>query len=203
VGGDYFDFIPLDGQRFAIGLGDVSGKGIGAALVMANVQATIRSLTLHDCEPASCLGYANTLLFRSTDARTFVSLFFGVLDVRNHTFTYANAGQNLPLRFSSAGVPETLATHGVALGIKEDVAYEQQRIDLAHGDKVLIFSDGIPEAMNRAREEFGDARIAGVLRRAWDAPAAAVLDALIRAASVHIGDDADCDDMTAVLVQRL
>ncbi|MBL0174590.1 MAG: SpoIIE family protein phosphatase [Ignavibacteria bacterium] len=203
VGGDYFDFIPLDEHRLAVGLGDVSGKGLGAALVMANVQATIRSLTLHNDSPAACLGHANTLLYRSTDARTFVSLFFGVLDLRTHRFIFANAGQNLPILFSQGRAPAPLVLRGIALGITEDVAYEQAEVRLGHGDKLLAFSDGIPEAMNSAKEEYGDARIVNAVRRSWEAPAAVGIDALIRSVSTHIGDESECDDITAVLLHRL
>src|SRR5512136_408019 len=148
VGGDYFDFIRLDERGVVIGVGDVTGQGLAASLVMANLQATIRSLALFDADPKNCLERANRLLFRSTDARTFVSLFYGILDTRAHTLCYASAGQDMPILFSKGKKPNLLKTRGIALGIKEDVTYGKEEISILPGDRLLIYTDGVSEAMN-------------------------------------------------------
>ena len=203
VGGDYFDFIRLDDHRLAIGLGDVSGKGLAASLVMANLQATIRSLALFDSDPKECLERANKLLFRSTDARTFVSLFYGVLDTRRHSLCYASAGQDMPILLSAGGELALLTTRGIALGIKEDVSYEKEEISIIPGDRLLIYTDGVSEAMNEMMEEFGKTRLQSVLRRAEGEAAAVIIERILDAVGSHVHDATQSDDMTIVLLQRL
>ncbi len=202
VGGDYYDFIRLDDHRIAIALGDVSGKGIASSLVMANIQATIRSLTLFDAEPDRCMGRANTLVYRSTDVRTFVSLFYGILDTRRHVLTYANAGQDLPVHFSANSVPRQLQRRGIALGIKEDVAYEKEEIPFASGDRLLLYSDGIVEAMNTAQEEFGEERLHAIVAATTSLSAAEAITQAIQAVTVHVAPLPQHDDMTIVLIKR-
>jgi phosphoserine phosphatase RsbU/P len=202
VGGDYFDFIRLDEYRIAIGLGDVSGKGLAASLVMANVQATIRGLALFDDDPKDCMEKANKLLFRSTDSRTFVSLFYGILDTRHHTLRYANAGQDMPMLFSAGGTCERLRTRGIALGMKEHVVYEESEISIKPGDRLLIYSDGISEAMNDTLEEFGQERTQKVVRLNKNECAGDLVEKIFAAVGTHLGNAAQNDDMTVVMVRR-
>jgi PAS domain S-box-containing protein len=203
VGGDYYDFIRLDEYRIAIGLGDVSGKGLAASLVMANLQATIRGLALFDSDPKDCLERANKLLFRSTDARTFVSLFYGILDTRAHTLCYASAGQDMPILFSKGKKPNLLKTRGIALGIKEDVTYEKEEISILPGDRLLIYTDGVSEAMNGRLEEFGKERLQNLIQRSEEGNAAAMIERILAAVAAHVHDATQSDDMTLVLLQRL
>jgi PAS domain S-box-containing protein len=202
VGGDYYDFIRLDENRIAIGLGDVSGKGLAASLVMANVQATIRGLALFDDDPKDCMEKANKLLFRSTDARTFVSLFYGILDTRRHTLRYSNAGQDMPILFSADRKSVRLATRGIALGIKEDVLYEEEEIAIHPDDRLLIYSDGISEAMNVSLEEFGQERIKRVVQQHRLDCADLLVEKIFSAVTAHLGSIPQNDDMTVVLVRR-
>ena len=203
VGGDYYDFILLDDHRVAIGLGDVSGKGLAASLVMANVQATIRSLALFDDDPKDCLEKANKLLFRSTDARTFVSLFYGILDVRQNTLHYANAGQVMPILFSQGGKTALLRTRGIALGMMEHVSYEEEKIPLSPESRLLIYSDGISEAMNDVQEEFGEARVQKVVRYNIRDDAESLVEKIFAAVGAHVENASQSDDMTVVLLRRL
>ena len=152
VGGDYYDFISLEKNRLAIGLGDVSGKGLPASLVMANLQATIRGQALLNATAKECLENSNKLLFHSTDKKTFVSLFYGIINIEDNTLHYCNAGQNIPLIFSAYKKTLQLKTHGLALGIKEDVFYDKEKVNINPGDMLLIYSDGISEAMNDKME---------------------------------------------------
>ena len=203
VGGDYYDFIRLDDHRLAIGLGDVSGKGLAASLVMANLQATIRGLALFDPDPKDCLERANKLLFRSTDARTFVSLFYGVLDTQAHMLCYASAGQDLPILFSAGRKPVLLRSRGIALGIKEDVTYAKEEICILPGDRLLIYTDGVSEAMNGNMEEFGKEKLQNLVQRAEGESAAAVIERILGAVGAHVHDATQSDDMTIVLLQRI
>jgi PAS domain S-box-containing protein len=202
VGGDYYDFIPLDPYRLAIGIGDVSGNGLAASLVMANVQATIRGQALFDPDPAQCLHRANKLLFRSTDSRTFVSLFYGILDTRTHILTYANAGQDLPIIFSSSGESSELKTRGIALGMKEDAVYVTEQLALKEEDLLLIYTDGISEAMNYRREEFGGRKLRETVQEHRRGSASNIIETIIAAVQTHVGHASLGDDMTVVFLKR-
>jgi sigma-B regulation protein RsbU (phosphoserine phosphatase) len=180
----------------------VSGKGIAASLVMANLQATIRGQMLFDPDPQNCLARANTLLYRSTDSRTFVSLFFGVLDIQRHTLVYANAGQDIPLLVAVDGTIRTLPIHGIALGIKEHVSYETGEVTIADGDRILVYSDGIPEAMDLSQTEFGEQRLTEALMRAEALSATRTIESIIASVQRHANGAAQSDDMTVVMVKR-
>jgi sigma-B regulation protein RsbU (phosphoserine phosphatase) len=202
VGGDYFDFIWLDDHRLAIGLGDVSGKGLAASLVMTNLQGIIRGQAFFDVNARECLQRSNKLLYRSTDARTFVSLFYGVLDIVTHTFSYGNAGQNMPIIFPAGGEPIALKTRGIALGIKEDVTYEKEEMPINPGDRLLIYSDGISEAMNEQMEQFGDEKLREIVRCSSEDSSSELIEKIIAAVNAHVGDTSHNDDMTIIVLKR-
>lgn len=202
VGGDYYDFIRLDENRIAIGLGDVSGHGLPSALVMANLQATIRSQASFDPDPARCLERANKLLFRSTDARTFVSLFYGILDTREQSLTYANAGQNWPIMFSGSSAHRMLMCHGLVLGVREDSTYEEEKIEVGTGDRMIIFSDGVTEAMNETRQQFGEERLIDCIHGSTDSMPQIIINSVMRAVDAHSGSVPQADDRTLVVVAR-
>ncbi|MFC2094366.1 SpoIIE family protein phosphatase, partial [Bacteroidota bacterium] len=202
VGGDYYDFIRLDEYRLAIGLGDVSGKGLAAALVMSNLQATIRGQSFFGGTSNECLERANKLLFDSTDSKTFVSLFYGILDTNKNTLCYANAGQNTPLLFSARKKPRPLKTHGLALGLKKDVSYKNDEITIKTGDRLLIYSDGISEAMNDRMEEFGDEKLRKIVQNDKGDSTNKSLEKIIASVNLHFGDASQNDDMTMIILKR-
>jgi PAS domain S-box-containing protein len=202
VGGDYYDFIKLDGHQLAIGLGDVSGKGLPASLVMANLQATIRGQALLNATAKDCLERSNRLLFHNTDSRTFVSLFYGILDTRKNALYYSNAGQNIPLIFSPGKRPVPLKTHGLALGIQENVSYKMEKIPINPGELLLIYSDGICEAMNEQMEEFGDEKLLQIAEDHKNDSAGELIEKIIAAANLHFGGALQNDDMTIIIIKR-
>ncbi len=202
VGGDYYDFIRLDDHRLAIGLGDVSGKGLPAALVMSNLQATIRGQTFFNVTVNQCLERANILLSESIDAKTFISLFYGILDTQKNTLCYANAGQNTPFLFSPGKHPLPLKTHGPALGMQRNMRYEKEEISIKPGDRLLIYSDGISEAMNDRMEEFGDEKVQEMVHRNNNDSASGLIDKIIAAANSHFGKASQNDDMTVIILKR-
>jgi len=171
-------------------------------LVMANLQATIRGQALIDVQPDACLERANKLLFRSTDARTFVSLFYGILDTRKHTLIYANAGQDLPVHFSKSDKPRTLETRGIALGMREDISFETDEINLKPGDQLLVYSDGVREAMNEKNQEFGDENIKSIVQKNKKISTAATIKKVFSTVNIYIGNASQKDDMTMVLLAR-
>jgi len=202
VGGDYYDFLPLDEGRLAVALGDVSGKGLPASMLMANLQATIRSQACFKIDVRKCLEMSNKLLFHSTDNRTFVSLFYGILDLHDHTLSYANAGQNMPLLFSRGQAHASLKTRGLALGIREDVSYEREEIQIRPGDLLLIYTDGITEAMDEDMEEFGDEKLRNIVRDNLNEPVSELIERVFDAALRHSGPDRQTDDMTMIILKR-
>ena len=202
VGGDYYDFIPLDDNRLAIGVGDVSGKGLPASLVMANLQATIRCQSLLNVSSKKCLESSNKLLFNSTDRRIFVSLFYGILDIKDHTLSFSNAGQNRPLLFSLNKKPLPLKTHDLVLGIKENVLYQMEKVKISPGEMLIIYTDGISESMNKKMEEFGEDRLLNIIDKNIKNSASKLVYKIIGAAKKHSGNAPQSDDMTLVVIKR-
>jgi len=203
VGGDAYDFIPVDDSHIAVCLADVSGKGLPASLLMANVQATLRGQTLTSPTVAVCVQRANKLLHQSTSSDKFVTLFYSRLDTTNHTLTYCNAGHDNPFHFSGSGSPARLGTGGLVLSIMEDFPYSEEGVPLAPGDVIVVYSDGITEAVNPAQVQFGDARIESVVSGCRTQDAAGIIETIIGAVRIHAGTAPQADDMTIVVIKRL
>ena len=203
VGGDYFDFIPMNESRLAFCLGDVSGKGLPASLLMANLQATMRGLALMQLPAHECLRHANKLLYGSTDKCNFVTLFYGILDFRQHRLHYASAGHNPPFLFLHNQNSQALTCHGLVLGIRGDTAYEEETVALSPGDLLLIYSDGITEAMNAQHEEFGEERLIETVRKYRDATAHELIEKIMQAVKQHAGNTPQSDDMTLMALRRM
>lgn len=203
VGGDYFDYIPLDEGRLGLCVGDVSGKGLPASLLMANVQATLRGQAVWSKSANRCLEQVNDLLCQRIRKGTFVTLWYGMLDPTTHTVRYANAGHNRPLMRRADGRVEQLDKGNFVLGFLPNQTYQEAHCNLAPGDTLLIYSDGLTEAMNAHREQFGEARLENLLQTHGDAPATSLLDRLLEAVQQHTGSAPQTDDITLLLVKRL
>ena len=202
IGGDYFDFIPIDEHRLGICLGDVSGKGLPASLLMANTQATLRGQTMLTSSAKECIARSNKLLFQSTSSEKFVTLFYGIVDTSQHQLCFTNAGHDNPYVFSGNGEARRLQTGGVALSILEEFPFEDETVTLQQGDLLVICSDGITEAMNPSQEQFGDARLEEVIRQHRSSKAVDLIDRIIDAVKSHAGKAPQMDDMTLVVVRR-
>ncbi len=202
VGGDYVDCIPTDHGRYAICLGDVSGKGLPASLLMANVQATLRGQSLLSLSAKECLRRSNTLLFRSTSDERFVTLFYGILDPKNHQLCFSNAGHDHPFLSSTGGKYQRLKTGGIVLGIMEEFPYEEETISLRKDDVLVVYSDGIAEAMNSREEFFGEQRLAAVIKQHRNRTAEELLGEVISAVQKHADTYPQSDDMTIVVLKR-
>jgi len=201
VGGDYFDFMKMPGGRYGVTLGDVSGKGLPAALLMANLQATLRGQTLAGGSVHECIQRSNNLLCESTNPEKFVTLFYSVLDTGARTLTYCNAGHDAPMIIRADGTSERLKTGGVVLSIMEDFPYEEETIPFGPGDLMVVYSDGISEAMNPAEEQFGEGRIAEVIGRERHRTATAIIEGIVTAVRDHAGTAPQMDDMTLVVIK--
>jgi sigma-B regulation protein RsbU (phosphoserine phosphatase) len=205
VGGDYFDFIRMDDEhRLAVCLGDVSGKGLPASLLMANVQATLRGQTLVGTSAKECIIRSNKLLYDSTSSEKFVTLFYGILDSTRHEMVFCNAGHDNPFLFSEerGNTSQRLLTGGIVLSIMEHFPYDEECVSLHPGDVLVIYSDGIPEAMNAQLEQFGEERLSQVIYENRSRSATELIDKIVAAAKTHAGTMPQSDDMTLIVVKR-
>jgi phosphoserine phosphatase RsbU/P len=164
VGGDYFDVIQFDDHRVGICVGDVAGKGITAALLMANLQASFRAFATPDASPELVCTKLNRFLCANTAAGKFVTFFYAVVDVDRRTLVYENAGHCPGLLLRENGEMESLRGGGAVLGALPDWSYRDSLVQLRSGDKLLLATDGITEAENPHLEEFGEQRLASAAR---------------------------------------
>ena len=202
VGGDYFDFIPVNDHRLAICVGDVSGKGLPASLLMANTQATLRGQTFINPSAHECMERSNKLLFDSTSPDKFVTMFYIVLDVSSHQLSYSNAGHDIPYLLSPAGPLKRLNVGGVPLSMLEQFPFQEETIAMQPGDLLVICSDGIPEAMDVNQVQFTDEKLSLLLDTLRAASAVDVIDGIVAAVRKHAGTAPQADDMTVVVVKR-
>ena len=202
VGGDYFDFLDLGEQRLGLCLADVSGKGITAALLMSNVQATIRSQSRLAPDVDTCVARSNDMLHASTDSDKFVTMFYGVLDTRNHRLEYCNAGHNPPVMLAGRDGPVLLETGGPVLGVVPGFPYQRGSVEFRPGQTLLVYSDGFSEAMNPRFEEFSDERLRDSAAARTELSPERMLETLLQEVNEFCGDAPQADDMTIMAVQR-
>ncbi len=164
VGGDYYDFLQFGDQQMGLVIADISGKGIPAALLMAGLQGSVRSLAAPKVTPSEVNRRLNEMLYRSSSSARYATLFYGVYDARSRLLTYSNAGHFPPLHLGKDGATR-LAADGIPIGLLESYDYGQGSRQLDRGDLLALFTDGIVEAPNPAGEEFGDARLVEILTR--------------------------------------
>ena len=202
VAGDLYDFIPLEGGKLAFCLGDVSGKGLAASLLMANMQATMRDQAHVAGSAAECVRRTNLLLARTTAPDKFVTLFFGILDPAAHTITYCNAGHEPGLLLGSGAEASRLGAGGVILGIMEEFPFEAETVTVEPGAVVVLYSDGISEATDPAGVQFGAARIEEVIREQRHGSAEAIRNAILAAVRSHSAGVPQADDITLLVCRR-
>ncbi|HXH29049.1 MAG TPA: SpoIIE family protein phosphatase [Candidatus Polarisedimenticolia bacterium] len=203
VGGDYFDYITLPGERCAIVLGDVAGKGLPAALLMCSLQASLRALAELDLPPAETIHRLNRLLARSIPANRFVTFFLAVLDPEHHTLHYVNAGHNPPLLARAAGANERLAQTGPPLGLFPTSSFEARETALGPGDFLVCYSDGVTEETDDSGQEFGEERLITLARDSADPDPAAIVSRVIAAVDLHHAGRPPQDDITLVALRRM
>ena len=203
IGGDYFDFIPMNDGRMALCLGDVSGKGLPASLLMANLQATLRGQTLVSHQPSECLLRSNKLLFESTSPEKFATLFYGVIDVKNHLIHYSNAGHDWPFLIGKDNSIQRLKVGGLMIGLIQQASYEDQEVPIQVGDILVIQSDGVSEAMNSNNVQFGEERLQNLLLEHKDRSAEEIIDIVIKEVRKHAGAHPQSDDITMMVIKRV
>jgi sigma-B regulation protein RsbU (phosphoserine phosphatase) len=202
IGGDYFDYFPLESGRLGLVIADVSGKGVPAALLMATFRAALRSEVRRDRPIPAILHEVHETLIESMDTSRFVSTVYGVLDPRAGTFTYVNCGHNAPMLLRTSGDHELLTAGMPALGIAAGRPADERCIQLCPGDVLLLYTDGVVELMNTAMVEFGETRLARVLSDAARLPATGIIGALVDATRAFAGRERYHDDFTLLVVKR-
>lgn len=200
VGGDFYDFIELPGGKLGIFIGDVSDKGVPAAMVMAAVRTVLRSQARLSDSPGVTLQQSNDILCPDMPANMFVTCFYGILDPATGALRFANAGQDLPC-LAHAGAVRELKARGMPLGLMPEMPYEENEAFLLSNDMVLLYSDGLVEAHDAQREMFGFDRLRDVLQTQCSAGDTA--DCLMRELQAFVGEGwAQEDDITMVVVRR-
>ncbi|HEY9165918.1 MAG TPA: SpoIIE family protein phosphatase [Candidatus Kryptonia bacterium] len=202
VAGDLYDFIPLEDGSLAISLGDVSGKGMPASLLMANVQATVRAYSRVNTTANNCVKHANNLLFKSTASDKFATLFYGIIDAGKNTLRYTNAGHEEPFFLRKAHDTVRLTAGGVPLGIVDHFPYEEETVHFKEGDVLIIYSDGVQDATNSKDERFGQEQIETLARNSLGLSAGKILEEILNGVNIHVADTPQFDDMTLLVVKR-
>src|ERR671921_1197732 len=202
VGGDFYDFLRLEDDRVGLVIGDVSGKGIAAALVMANTQSVLRAVTQRaGITPGQALEEANEVLFTYLPPNMFVTCFYAVLEPREGRLRYANAGHSLPYCWHEATATE-LRARGMPLGLMPGMGYEEREWILAPGDGMLLYSDGLIEAHDPRHEMFGTPRMEGFVSEHRDG--ATMIGSLLAELKQFTGEEWEQeDDITLLALQRL
>lgn len=206
VGGDYYDFIPLDGGRLAFVLGDVSGKGIQAAFFMTLVKGIVQTLSRQELPPAEIMKKLNHLFCQNAPAGTFISVVYGEIDPKGRTFTFARAGHNPVIHYSASEESSSaLQPRGMAIGFSDGAKFddniEEQTVRVKNGDALVFYTDGFSEAMNRSRELYGDDRLVEKVSQIGDRPSSAILRMMTEDVHHFIEGMGRADDMTMAVIK--
>jgi serine phosphatase RsbU (regulator of sigma subunit)/pSer/pThr/pTyr-binding forkhead associated (FHA) protein len=202
VGGDLFDYHALHDGRFGIGIGDVAGKGLPAALVMSHFQAAQRALSEMGLPPEEMIGRLNRILCRCLPENRYVTFFYGILDPERHTFTYVNAGHPSPLCVRRNGAVERLKLNHLFVGMFEDHAYSSETIRFEPDDLLICYSDGVTEQEDPDRSQFGDRRLESLAERIESRTPRDILELILAAVDGHSGGNRHTDDVTLVILKR-
>lgn len=203
VGGDYYDVIPIDENRLALAIGDVSGKGVPASLLMANLQSALRVMMVPEVNLAEVVGKLNTLIYNNTGLDKFITFFIGILNTKKHTLEYVNAGHNNPILYSPQKEMRFLDIGGIILGIMPGYSYKTGSISLKKGDSILTYTDGVNEAINPEEEEFGEERLYELVKSHTKQPVKQIVENVWHAIDKFAAGYPQTDDVTMLAVRRL
>ena len=203
IGGDYYDFIERADGKLVVALGDVSGKGTAAALLMSSLHAAIHAQADIHNSLVKTISAVNRYLVESIPPNRFVTLFYAELDPEKGSLSFLNAGHNPPLIVHAGGTMEQLAAGGLPLGIMPNADFREGRTRLHPGDVLVIYSDGVTEAVNPKGEEFGPTRLYEVVARNIDSSAAGIRDRIEAALTKFCQGTPAADDITLVIVKRM
>ncbi|HNY13131.1 MAG TPA: SpoIIE family protein phosphatase, partial [Candidatus Wallbacteria bacterium] len=203
VSGDYYDFLNHDdeGKKIGFVIADVSGKGVPAALIMAMTRAILRTQVVDNYSPADILYKTNNFLITDMENNRYVTMFYGLLDIDTLEYTYVKAGHNPPLWMHGDTLEiDVLDAMGFFVGMFDSARYEEKKIKLATGDKLILFTDGVIEAMNEANEEYGQDRFVSVIKKYNDFDARSLVDKVLKDIELFVGAAPQSDDITLMVI---
>lgn len=204
VGGDFYDYFWLDASRICLVMADVSGKGVPAALFMAMSKTLLKTIAATESSPAAMLGILNNQLAAENDQSMFVTLFCAVLDIESGQLTYANAGHNPPVSLPRHGAPAFLTSkHQLVIGAMEDYVYQNESIRLQPGDQLLLYTDGVTEAMNAEDALYGEEHLLRILAQLKEAPVTEMLNGCLASIKAFAGTTPQSDDITLMVIRRM
>jgi len=199
VGGDYFDVFKFDASRLGLCIADVSGKGMPAALLMSNLQAVVKGLATENASPKELVEKVNRVMYLNTTEAKFITLFYALLDFGRKTLQYTSAGHNPPVLTREDGSQVRLEQGGLIVGAFQESVYDQGEIDLRPGDRLVMFTDGLSEAMDASGDEFGEKRLAEASRCNRQLSAEALHRCLLDRVTDFCGGEFE-DDATVLVV---
>jgi phosphoserine phosphatase RsbU/P len=203
IGGDYYDFINRKrDNRLVVAVGDVSGKGTGAALLMSSLHAAVRAQSQARVSISEVMSEINQYIFENSPPSKFLTLLYGELNTDSGTLAYSNAGHNTPLLVRRSGEVTRLDKGGLPIGLMPGVAYQQDIVTFESGDVLIIYSDGITESINDKDEEYGEARLLEVVKNNLSRSASGIRDRIDESLSRFVGTTAPIDDMTVMIIKR-
>lgn len=208
AGGDYYDFVKLSDGKIGIAIGDVSGKGVGAAIYMTLTKGILQAHAEENVSPRIVLGKVNKLLYKTIEKNSFVSMFYAILDVNNHSLLYSRAGHNPGIFCSSEkGNSKLLMSQGIALGLEEGKVFQEtlteDTIQINNGDVVVFYTDGFTEAMNEKLQQYGEESLIKLIDNNSDKSPNQILNIILSDVRKFIKDYPQHDDMTIVILKRM
>ncbi len=203
VGGDFYDFFAIDRQRLGFVIGDVSGKGMPAALFMAISRTLLKAIALKGESPGECLEQVNYLLSQDNPRTMFVTLFYGVLNTSNGKVTFCNGGHNFPcLLLPESQLKFVDQNRNSALGVKEDLTYQAGTISLPPGSSLVLYTDGIPEAVDKDNNDYSRDRLTEYIRNCTGRSAENTVHGLIKEVKTFTGEAVQSDDITVLVLKN-
>ncbi|HSA97400.1 MAG TPA: SpoIIE family protein phosphatase [Acidobacteriota bacterium] len=202
VGGDYYDYLPVDKDRLAVVIADVSGVGVSASLLMASLRGALHERFPSEFDLSDLAAKLNDFVYASSDSHCFISFFLAVFDRRTNEATYVNAGHNPPLLVGAGDRAQSLEPTGLCLGMFPAQTYEERRVGIGPRDVLCLYTDGIVESRQGGTDEYGDARLAARLKELGGLKAAEIMERIFDDVFAFSGCSEAGDDMTLVIVKR-
>lgn len=204
VGGDFYDFFRIDDDRIGFVIADVSGKGVPAAIFMAVSRTLIRATGIRGVKPSECITYSNALLVEESVNSMFVTVFYGIYNIKTGEVTYTNAGHNPPYVVKADGSIRKLPlSHNIIAGFIGDYHFTEESFRLEQGDTLLLYTDGVTEAINAECKEYGEERLEAQLKKTAQTNCQQMIDTVKADVKVFVGDEEQSDDITLLAIKRL
>ena len=204
VGGDFYDFFRIDEDHIGFVIADVSGKGVPAAIFMAVCRTLIRATGIKGGAPSECITYTNDLLVEESVSDMFVTVFYGIYNLKSGEVVYTNAGHNPPYVVKADGSIKNLPlSKNLVTGIVEGYQYTEETLQLEHGDTLLLYTDGVTEAIDTESKEYGEERLKNLLRQSAQASCQELIDMVKADVKSFAGDEEQSDDITLLAIKRL